>query len=107
MKLLLDENIPHQLYRDFPSEHPAFSVTYMQWRGVSNGEFLKKMQENLFGGLVTWDRSIAFQQNFSKYPVTVFVFHTSGNDYEVLKPLVEKIIAVIEKGAGAGPIVIT
>ena len=29
MKLLLDENIPFNLYKDFPPQHPAFSVNYM------------------------------------------------------------------------------
>ncbi len=107
MKLLLDENIPYRLYKDFPATHPAFSVNFMKWNSLSNGELLKAMLENGFEALVTWDRNIEYQQNFKKYPITVFVFCTESNDYKVLSPLVPKILFALKKGVKPGPYLIS
>jgi len=102
MKLLLDENLPHRLYKDFPAEHPAYSAKFMGWEGLKNGELLSKMIEENFDALVTWDHNIEFQQNFKNYPVTVFCFHTPDSKYETLKPLVSKIISAINHGTKSG-----
>ena len=107
MKLLLDENIPFNLYKDFPLQHPAFSVNFMKWNAMTNGELLKAMLEEGFEALVTWDRNIEYQQNFKIYPVTVFVFCTDSNEYAVLSPLVPKILQAIKSGVNPGPFLIT
>ena len=52
------------------------------------------------------DENIPHQQNFEKYPITVFVFHTESNDYNTLKPLIELIASKIEAGLKIGPVVI-
>lgn len=36
MKLLLDENLPHQLRHELP-DRDCFTVAYMGWGGVANG----------------------------------------------------------------------
>ena len=107
MKLLLDENIPFHLYKDFPPQHPAFSVNYMKWNALTNGELLRVMLKEGFDALVTWDQNMEYQQNFQKYPITVFVFCTLSNDYETLSPLVPQILRALETGIKPGPVLIT
>ena len=85
MKMLLDENIPFRLYRDFGENHEVYSVNFMRWNSFTNGELLSRMISAKFEALITWDQNIEFQQNFQKYPITVFVLHTPSNDYEDLK----------------------
>lgn len=41
MKILLDENMPHDL-RHFLPGHEVFTVAYMQWTGTRNGELLAR-----------------------------------------------------------------
>lgn len=106
MKLLLDENIPFHLYKDFPREHQVFSVNYMKWNAMTNGELLRVMTAEGFNALVTWDQNISYQQNFRDYPITVFVFCTSSNDYAALSPLVPKILKAIREGMKPGAVVI-
>jgi hypothetical protein len=96
MKLLLDENLPKKLKLDFPT-HQAFAVRELKWNGIKNGALLKLMLENNFDALLSFDQNIPFQQNFTKYPVTVFVLIAQINTYKVLHPLSSQINALLEK----------
>jgi hypothetical protein len=40
MKLLLDENLPHQLRHEIIG-HDVFTTVYMGWSGIENGDLLK------------------------------------------------------------------
>ena len=106
MKMLLDENLPHRLHKDFPAEHEVYSAQYMGWLGLKNGPLLEVMLQNGFEALITWDKNLEFQQNFSKYPITVFCLHTPFNKYAFLKTRITKIIDAIEKGVRGGVIII-
>jgi predicted nuclease of predicted toxin-antitoxin system len=52
MKLLLDENLPHQLRRELPG-HDCYTVAYMGWAGVENGDLLALAASAGFDALVT------------------------------------------------------
>jgi hypothetical protein len=106
MKLLLDENLPKKLKLDFP-DHEIYTVKDMNWQGIKNGILLRSMVENNFDALLTFDKNLQNQQNFSNYSLTVFVYHASINLYSVLTPLSFKINSIIEKGGlPIGPIII-
>lgn len=72
MKLLLDENLPKRLKLHFP-DHQVLTVREMGRNGIKNGELLTLMLNEEFEALLTFDKNIQHQQNFSKYPVAVFV----------------------------------
>lgn len=86
MRLLLDENLPKRLKEDFPN-HEVYTVADRQWTGKKNGELLRLMLENDFGALLTFDKNLQHQQNFEKFPITVFVLTAPNNTYDLLKPL--------------------
>jgi len=90
MRLLLDENLPKRLKLDFP-EHEVFTVRDKKWNGVKNGELLKLLTEEGFDALLTFDKNLQHQQNFSKYSVAVFVLSAKINRYEVLTHLSSQI----------------
>jgi len=74
MILLLDENLPKKLKEDFPG-HTIFTIKERGWNGLKNGVLLEKLLENNFDALITFDKNLQHQQNFSKYPITVFVLY--------------------------------
>ena len=78
MRLLLDENLPKRLKLDFP-EHEIFTVRDKGWNGIKNGELLNLLLENNFDALLTFDKSLQHQQNFTKYTITVFVLSATIN----------------------------
>ena len=91
MRLLLDENMPKRLKEDF-ADHEIYTVRDKGWQGIKNGQLLKLLLENQFDALLTFDKNLAFQQNFSKYTIAVFVLNASINSYielTKLSPLVK------------------
>jgi len=57
MKVLLDENLPHDL-RHFLPGHEVFTVAFLGWAGVENGALLAKAAGEGFGVVVTKDAGI-------------------------------------------------
>jgi len=102
MKLLLDENLPKRLKLDL-AEFDVFTVTEIGWAGKKNGELMKLMIENQFHVFLTFDKNLQFQQNFNRYPLTVFVLSAKKNTYQTLVQLIPdvklKIIAGLKPGA--------
>jgi predicted nuclease of predicted toxin-antitoxin system len=107
MRLLLDENLPKRLKSDFPG-HEVFTVREKGWNGIKNGELLQLMLAGNFGVLLTFDKNLQHQQNFSKYPIAVFVLTAFNNTYNELSPLTIHINQILETGnLKAGPTIIS
>jgi hypothetical protein len=107
MRLLLDENLPKRLKLDFP-EHEIFTVRDRQWNGVKNGELLKLLLDNSFDALLTYDKNLQHQQNFTKYTITVFVLSAKINQYAELTKLTPKIKAYLNASQmPIGPVIIS
>src|SRR5579875_2145102 len=94
MRLLLDENLPKRLKLDF-TEYEIFTVRDKQWNGIKNGALLQLLLNNSFDALLTYDKNLQHQQNFSKYTITVFVLSAKINQYKELTKLTPKIKAYI------------
>ena len=106
MRLLLDENLPKRLKLDFP-DHEVFTVQNREWNGVKNGELLKLLLDNSFDALLTFDKNLQHQQNFSKYTITVFVLIAAINPYSELTKLSPKIKVYLNSDQmPVGPVII-
>lgn len=78
------------------------------WNGITNGELMQLMLDNNFDALLTFDKNLQHQQNFLKFPVTVFVLTASSNTYNELSPLTPQINQILETGIlKPGPTVIS
>ncbi len=102
MRLLLDENLPKRLKQDF-KEHEIYTAADKGWTGVSNGKLLELLTENKFDALLTFDKNLQYQQNFSKYTIVVIVLNAPDNSYSTLKNLVQKIRDVLTTDLRPGP----
>ena len=103
MRLLLDENLPKRLKQDL-IEHEIYTVADKGWTGVSNGKLLTLLIENEFDALLTFDKNLQYQQNFSKYAIAVLVLNAPDNSYLTLKNLIPKIKETLNRKPNAGPI---
>ncbi len=107
MKLLLDENLPKKLKLDF-SDHEVYTVRDKYWNGIKNGELLKLLLENSFDALLTFDKNLQYQQNFSKYTITVFVLTATVNTYSELTMLTPKVKTYLDTPPlPTGPVIIS
>lgn len=107
MKLLLDENLPKRLKNDFTS-HEIYTIREKNWNGKKNGELMKLLIEEQFDAFLTFDKNIQYQQNFQKYPISVFVLSAKNNSYLELTKLSGKIRLVLEqKKLVKGSVIVT
>lgn len=102
MRLLLDENLPKRLKQDL-NEHEIYTAADKGWTGVSNGKLLELLTENKFDALLTFDKNLQYQQNFTNYTIAVIVLNAPDNSYATLKDFAQKIKDVLKTGLKPGP----
>ena len=94
MKLLLDENLPHQLRHEIPG-HDCSTVAYMGWSGVENGELLTRATSAAFDALLTKDANVQYEQNLVNLPISVVVLHAPSNDIDDIRPLLPALLQAL------------
>jgi len=96
VKLLLDENLPHQMRLELPG-HDVYTAAYMGWCGVENGELLRRAAAAGSDALVTNDRGLEYQQNLNELPLAVVVVLTAANTIEAIRPVYDELLAVLAR----------
>ncbi len=94
MKLLLDENLPHQIRHELPG-HEIFTVAFMKWSGVGNGELLRLAADADFDAVITNDRGLEYQQNLDSLPVAVVVLLAESNTIEAIRPMYPELSSIL------------
>ena len=95
MRVLLDECFPRALRAELPG-HEVTTVAEAGWAGVKNGALLQ-LAATRFEVLLTVDRNLEYQQNFSSLTIAVIVVDAPSNDVEVLRPLMPKVLEALPK----------
>jgi len=91
MKLLLDENLPHDL-RHFLPGHQVFTVALMGWSGVKNGELLQRAAGDGFDALLSLDSGLAHQQNVQTLPCSLVIIRAASNRITDHLPLLTQLL---------------
>jgi len=94
MKLLLDENLPHQLRLEIPG-HDCRTVAFMGWGGVENGELLGRAADANFDALLTKDANVQYEQNLVNLPLAVVILHAATNDVDDIRPLLPALLVAL------------
>jgi predicted nuclease of predicted toxin-antitoxin system len=96
MKILLDENLPHELRLLLSPLHDSYTTRYMRWNGKENGELLKVAAQHGFDALVTTDRGYEHQQNLKTLPCAVVLLLSRSNAMDDLRPLLTPLLVRLE-----------
>ena len=96
MKLLLDENLPHALRHQLPG-HVVFTVTYMGWIGIENGDLLALAGANGFDAMLTMDSGIPHHHDVAALPCSLVLISAHSNTMFHLEPLVPKMLQAISQ----------
>jgi predicted nuclease of predicted toxin-antitoxin system len=94
MRLLLDENLPHQLRHEIPG-HVCETVVFMGWAGVSNGELLAEASSEGFDALLTKDGGFEYELNVNDLPIAVVVLHAPSNKIDDIRPLLPSLLQAL------------
>jgi predicted nuclease of predicted toxin-antitoxin system len=95
LKLLLDENLPHQLRAELPG-HDVFTAAFMGWSGIENGELLRLAATAGFDALITNDRGLEYRQNLHQIPIAIVVLLAPANTIEAIRPLCGELLAALQ-----------
>lgn len=93
MRVLRDECFPRTLRTELPG-HEVTTVAEAGWAGVKNGALLQ-LAATRFEVLLTVDRNLEYQQNYSGLTIAVIVVDAPSNDVEVLRPLMPKVLEAL------------
>jgi hypothetical protein len=94
VRILIDECLPTRCHTWFPG-HTVETVEFRSWKGVLNGALLARAVEAGFEVLLTADRRMYRQHDFSRLALAVVV--TPGNRLNTLNELRDTIVAAIER----------
>lgn len=94
MRVLLDESLPRQLAQEFP-EHEVRTVAEQGWKGMKNGDLLRRAASEGFDLFLTADQNLQYQQNLAKLGIGVVVIAARTNRLVDLRPLVSEVTRVL------------
>jgi len=99
MKVLLDENMPHQL-RVHLSGHEVSTVMYVGFGGFKNGALLKAAEDAGYDVLLTGDLSLEYQQNLKARKIAIVSL--SANSWRIVQnhiPAISGAIGTAQSGS--------
>lgn len=94
MKILLDEHLPHEFRQEIVG-HEVFTVAYMGWAGIENGELLLHAAREEFDAIVTNDGGMQHEQNPIALPIAVVFLNAEANTLEAIRPLLPELLQVL------------
>src|SRR4051812_46578144 len=94
MKILFDQGTPLPL-RNFLGRHAVFTLNYLGWSSLSNGQLLNKAESEGFHGLVATDKNLKYQHNLTARQIAIFVLSTTN--WVKIKPRALEISAAIDQ----------
>ena len=98
MRVLLDENMPHQL-RVHLSGHEVSTAVYAGFGGFQNGALLTAAEDAGYEVLLTGDLSLEYQQNLAGRKIAIVSL--SANSWRILQdriPAIANAIARVQAG---------
>ena len=95
MRVLLDENLPHDLIAMLVG-HEVVTVQGLGWAGTKNGDLLKRASRQI-DALVTMDRKLEREHDLSGLPFGVVVIAARSNRMQDLLPLLDGLLGALTK----------
>lgn len=96
MKVLLDENIPHEL-RPLLLPFEAYTVQYMKWGGIRNGDLMTRATGEGFEAILTFDKGMG-EQKPAGVTIRVVCLRSKSRDVKDIVALLPQIIEGLRWG---------
>jgi predicted nuclease of predicted toxin-antitoxin system len=105
MRVLLDECVTRYLKRDLTG-HEVFTAEEAGFKGLKNGRLLQAAAAASYDVLITVDRNLRHQQNPQTLPIPVIVLSAGRSTYQMLRPLMPRVLEALEKVEAGQAVVI-
>jgi predicted nuclease of predicted toxin-antitoxin system len=97
MKLLLDEQVPARLAREFPENIDVVTVQKMGWASAKNGALLQLAANDGFTALLSADKNMQYQQSTNCLLIPVVVLAPRMNRLADLIALVPAVLRLLDQ----------
>ena len=104
MRILLDENYPLDLVRDYVG-HECTHVISLGWVGTKNGELLDKAEQAGFDVLITFGHGIPRDHDIAQRNIAVYVVKPEGQGVPETQALTGEILIALQN-CGPGQVLI-
>lgn len=94
MRVLLDENLPHDLAGALTG-HVVSAVQGLGWAGIKNGALLKRASD-VCDVFISMDGNIEHQQNLANLSFGVVVIDAASNRMADLLPVVPELLQAVD-----------
>ena len=91
MKILLDENIDVN-FRHLLIWHDVFTVDFMGWKGIRNGDLLRAAIQDKFDAVLTMDKTIPKEQYLQQFDIILAILSPAKNTPNYIKELAPIIL---------------
>lgn len=95
MRILLDENFPPKVAKDFVACDCAHVIS-LGWSGILNGELLTRAEQAGFDILVTLDTNIPDQNKMQGRKIAVYVFLPEGQGTNATRALMNEALFALQ-----------
>ena len=95
MRILLDENFPLDLVKDYVG-HECAHVISLGWAGTLNGELLSKAEQAGFDVLITFDHGIPRDHDIAERKIAVYVVKPEGQGVPKTQALTGEILIALQ-----------
>ena len=94
-KVLLDSCVPRPFKREL-SLHHVQHTSEIGWQDLDDRPLLESANGS-FDVLITTDQNLPYQQNLSRYSLSIIILVARTNRLEDLLPLVSNVLKALEK----------
>ena len=95
MRVLFDENLPHDLVSELGG-HEVVTVQGLGWAGIKNGELLRRAAGQV-DAFLTMDRKLEHEHDLSALSFGVVVIRARSNRMQDLRPLIGAVTAALAR----------
>ena len=95
MRVLLDENLPHDLISEL-GDHEVVTVQGLGWAGIKNGELLRRAVGQI-DAFLTMDRKLEHEHDLSSLVFGVVVIRARSNRMQDLRPLIGAVTTALAR----------
>ena len=95
MRILFDQNLPHNLRTSLldRSSHEISTAAYKGWSALKNGDLLRAAERDGFDVFVTGDTTLVLEQNLTSQRLAIVTLST--NNWPIIKDKVPEILGAI------------
>jgi predicted nuclease of predicted toxin-antitoxin system len=92
MRILLDHNVPVPL-RYVLHDHEVEATFERAWEKLLNGELINAAEQAGFDLLITTDRALSYQQNWSGRKLSLLILST--NDWARIRTATDRVLVAV------------